>query len=174
MLPFAGSAMTNCSFVTGHCCTFTKSYSVLAWQLTTAKIKHVLSLGWERESARDPPDRTNRWRGGFPTSSPAFHCILALPIPPRLSAVKCVCLIDISISWLCLTVFCCAFTVLLMVFRSTSTSTSRLAEKPGQDTQLITVDEKLVRIPSCSTWPTDGCLSDLPITFLENHIPNPC
>ncbi|XP_035496791.1 NADH dehydrogenase [ubiquinone] iron-sulfur protein 4, mitochondrial [Scophthalmus maximus] len=27
--------------------------------------------------------------------------------------------------------------------RSTSTSTSRLAEKPGQDTQLITVDEKL-------------------------------
>merc|ERR1712083_1010443 len=27
--------------------------------------------------------------------------------------------------------------------RATSTSTSRLAEKPGQDTQLITVDEKL-------------------------------
>lgn len=42
---------------------FTKSHTVLAWQLTTANIKHVLSLGWERESASDAPDRTNRWRG---------------------------------------------------------------------------------------------------------------
>lgn len=41
--------------------------------------------------------------------------------------------------------------VYLMVFRSASTSTSRLAEKPGQDTQLITVDEKLVRIPPGAT-----------------------
>lgn len=48
--------------------------------------------------------------------------------------------------WLCL-----ASDVYLMVFRSASTSTSRLAEKPGQDTQLITVDEKLVRIPPRAT-----------------------
>lgn len=46
---------------------------------------------------------------------------------------------------------CLASDVYLMVFRSASTSTSRLAEKPGQDTQLITVDEKLVRIPPCAT-----------------------
>lgn len=167
--------MTNCSFVTGHRCTFTKSYSVLAWQLTTAKIKHVLSLGWERESARDPPDRTNRWWGDF-LSCLSFHCILALLIPPRWSAVDSyICLLNRHIHFMPVFVsFCYAFIVLLMVFRSISTSTSRLAEKPGQDTQLITVDEKLVRIPSCSTWPTDGCLSDLPITFLEKNIPNPC
>lgn len=47
--------------------------------------------------------------------------------------------------------FFSASNVYLMVFRSTSTSASRLAEKPGQDTQLITVDEKLVRIPPRST-----------------------
>ena len=55
--------MARYSFVTGHGCTFTKSYTVLAWQLTTANVKHVLSLGRERQSARDSPDRTNMWRG---------------------------------------------------------------------------------------------------------------
>lgn len=55
--------MAHCGFVTAQRCTLTKSYTVLAWQLTTANIKHVLSLGWERESASDAPDRTNRWWG---------------------------------------------------------------------------------------------------------------
>ncbi|XP_074495340.1 NADH dehydrogenase [ubiquinone] iron-sulfur protein 4, mitochondrial [Sebastes fasciatus] len=36
-----------------------------------------------------------------------------------------------------------AYKLALNPLRSTSTSTSRLAEKPGPDTQLITVDEKL-------------------------------
>lgn len=45
---------------------FTKSCTVLAWQLSTDSVRHVLSLGWERESARDSPDRTNSWQGGFP------------------------------------------------------------------------------------------------------------
>ncbi|XP_078107309.1 NADH dehydrogenase [ubiquinone] iron-sulfur protein 4, mitochondrial [Sander vitreus] len=36
-----------------------------------------------------------------------------------------------------------AYKLVLNPIRSTSTSTSRLAGKPGQDTQLITVDEKL-------------------------------
>ncbi|XP_034397540.1 NADH dehydrogenase [ubiquinone] iron-sulfur protein 4, mitochondrial [Cyclopterus lumpus] len=36
-----------------------------------------------------------------------------------------------------------AFKLALNPIRSASTSTSRLAEKPGQDTQLIIVDEKL-------------------------------
>ncbi|KAF1389416.1 hypothetical protein PFLUV_G00073200 [Perca fluviatilis] len=35
------------------------------------------------------------------------------------------------------------YKLVLNPIRSTSTSTSRLAGKPGQDTQLITVDEKL-------------------------------
>uniref|UniRef100_A0A3B3U7X5 Uncharacterized protein n=1 Tax=Poecilia latipinna TaxID=48699 RepID=A0A3B3U7X5_9TELE len=36
----------------------------------------------------------------------------------------------------------------LTTLKSASTSASRLAEKAEQDTQLITVDEKLVRIPA--------------------------
>ncbi|KAI9536984.1 NADH dehydrogenase Fe-S protein subunit 4 ndufs4 [Dissostichus eleginoides] len=51
-----------------------------------------------------------------------------------------------SMSRLCLgrvSVLNAAYKLALNPIRSTSTSTSRLAEKPGQDTQLITVDEKL-------------------------------
>lgn len=149
--------MARCCFVTGHGCTFTKSYTVLVWQMTTANIKHVLSLGWERESARDSPDRTNRWRGGIPP------CLFLFTVSsPRrflqdsqwLQSVTYLC----NFCLCCLPAFdgfCFACNVFLMIFRSTSTSTLRLAEKPGQDTQLITVDEKLVRIPPCSTWHTD-------------------
>lgn len=172
--------MAHCCFVTGHGCTFTKSYTVLAWQLTTANIKHVLSLGWERESARDSLDRTNRWRGGFPPclflsniSSPHRF----LQDSPCLQSVTCLCNVPLC----CLSAFgglCFACNVYLMVFRSTSTSTSRLAEKPGQDTQLITVDEKLVRIPPWSTWHTDWCLSGLlssnyPPGKTVKKLPNP-
>ncbi|XP_034094393.1 NADH dehydrogenase [ubiquinone] iron-sulfur protein 4, mitochondrial [Gymnodraco acuticeps] len=51
-----------------------------------------------------------------------------------------------SMSRLCVgrvSVLNAAYKLALNPIRSTSTSTSRLAEKPGQDTQLITVDEKL-------------------------------
>lgn len=167
--------MAHCCFVTGHGCTFTKSYTVLAWQLTTANIKHVLSLGWERESARDSPDRTNRWWGGFPP------CLFLFTVSsPRrflqdsqwLKSVTCLrnfllCFLSAFGS------LCFACNVYLMVFRSTSTSTSRLAEKPGPDTQLITVDEKLVRITLWSAWQIDVCLiCCLPITFLEKILKN--
>lgn len=169
---FSGLLAAHCGFVTAQCCTFTKSYTVLAWQLTTANIKHVLSLGWERESASDAPDRTNRWRGGFPPCLCLFPAVWSrIPGSPNVSLVWVIHLFDARLPfvWLCL-----ASDVYLMVFRSTSTSTSRLAEKPGQDTQLITVDEKLVRIPPRATWPTDWCLSDPPITFLEKKkVQNP-
>lgn len=73
------SMMAHCHFVMGHGCTLTKSFTVLAWQLTTANIKHVLSLGWEWESARDSPDRTNKWWwGGFPSC-----CFLFTAPPPH-------------------------------------------------------------------------------------------
>lgn len=151
--------MARCCFVTRHGCTFTKSYTVLPWQMTTANIKHVLSLGWERESARDSPDRTNRWRGGFPPYF--FHFTVYSPRcilqdSQRLQSVIWLCYLFVCL-WLFIFWFMC--NGCLMIFRSTSTSTSRLAEKSGQDTQLITVDEKLVRIPPRSTWHTDCFLS---------------
>lgn len=154
--------------MTAQCCTLTKSYTVLAWQLTTANIKHVLSLGWERESASDAPDRTNRWwwwgEFFFPVVQSWIHS------SPNVSLVWVIHLFDARLPFVRLYL---ASDVYLMVFRSASTSTSRLAEKPGQDTQLITVDEKLVRIPARATWPTDWCLSDPPITFLEKKVQNP-
>lgn len=103
--------------------------------------------------------------GGIPSLSLPFHCVLAhrfLEDSQCLQSVTCLC----SLPLCCLSasghlgIACNVY--LMFLFRSTSTSTFRLAEKSGQDTQLITVDEKLVRIPPCSTWHTDWCLSDLP------------
>lgn len=89
--------------MTAQCCTSTKSYTVLAWQLTTANIKHVLSLGWERESASDAPDRTNRWRGGFPPCLCLFPAVWSRMLgSPNVSLVWVIHLFDARLSAFCL------------------------------------------------------------------------
>lgn len=86
--------------------------------------------------------------------------------------IKAVCVVRLFVA--CLPLVGCAGRVMCPrngFFRSTSTTASRLAEKPGQDTQLITVDEKLVRSPPRSTGHTNWGLSDvLLITSLESGV----
>lgn len=133
-----------------------------------ANIKRGLSLAGEWEPARNSPDRTNGAREGG-NSLPVSSFSLS-PLPATFSKTVNFCWVQLVyvISFL-LPVFG-ALSLARNVYptlpcRSTSTSAWRLAEKPGQETQLITVDEKLVRIPPSLMWNT-GCF--LPDVALSN------
>lgn len=152
--------------MTAQCCTLTKSYTVLAWQLTTANIYHVLSLGWERESASDAPDRTNRWwwwgEFFFPVSLPCGP-VLDTQLPQRVARL------GHSPFW-CSSAFCLA---LLGIWRLPNgfQVCKHINIEAGRETRTRHATYycwwEIGKDPSPRNVTTDWCLSDPPITFLE-------